>query len=310
MQKPPNPLSIALIATPGAQEAALHGLADLFTVANRFAPGSLTATRIDSPSQTAFDILLFPPSLTGARAAPDHPLTQWARTQHAQGARLCSVCAGAFWLGAAGLLDHRPVTTHWALEDEFRTAFPKAHLNPEHILIDDHDIVTAGGLMAWVDLGLFLVGQAAGPAVVSQTARHLLVDPSGREQRTYRAFRPNRAHGDAAILTVQTWLETHHPQPLQTADMAATAHMSERSFLRRFHAATGLTPAAYLQHLRVEKARGLLERTPTPVNEIAWAVGYADPSAFARVFRHITGVTAGEYRRRFAIAQPPSVPIP
>lgn len=302
MQDSPKPLTVALVATPGVQEAALLGLTDLFAVANRFAPGRIAATRIEQPIPHRFDVVLFPPSLGGSRGTPDHPLALWARDQHRQGARLCSVCAGAFWLGAAGVLDHRPVTTHWALEDEFRAAFPAARLEPEQILIDDHDIVTAGGLMAWIDLGLFLVGQAGGPALVSQVARHLLVDPSGREQRNYRTFRPNRGHGDAAILAVQTWLETHHPQPVLAEDMAAVAALSGRSFLRRFRAATGLTPSAYLQNLRIEKARGLLERTPTPVAEIGWAVGYADAAAFARVFRQITGVTAGDYRRRFAIA--------
>jgi len=303
MQIQPKPdLSVALVAYPGAQEAALCGLADLFAVATRYAEGGrIVVTRVSVPCVDRFDAIVFPPSLDGARPEPDQPLVQWATEQHARGTRLCSVCVGAFWLGAGGVLEGRPVTTHWALEEEFRARFPSARLCPELILVDDDDIVTAGGLMAWVDLGLFLVGQWGGPHLVSQVARHMLVDPSGREQRNYRSFRPSRAHGDGAILQVQTWLETHHHSQVNVQDMATQAGLSGRSFLRRFQAATGLTPSAYLQSLRVEKARGLLERSASPVAQIAWDVGYQDVSAFARVFRGITGLTAGEYRRRFGV---------
>ncbi len=305
MQNTPNPdHSIALVNYPGAQAAALYGLGDLFAVANRYAEGQgrIAVTTIADPVEQRFDALLFPPSLEGARGAPDHPLTLWAADQHRRGARACSVCAGAFWLGHAGLLDGRPATTHWALEEEFRAAFPGVRLIPESILVDDHDIVTAGGLMAWLDLGLFLVGLWGGPHMVSQVARHLLVDPSGREQRNYRSFRPRRQHGDAAVLQVQTWLETQAGEAVTVDDMARRAGLSTRTFLRRFQAATGLAPSAYLQQLRVEKARGLLERSRLPVSQIAWDVGYADPSAFARVFKAVTGLPAGDYRRRFGLS--------
>ncbi|WP_245776384.1 GlxA family transcriptional regulator [Thalassovita taeanensis] len=294
---------VALVNYPGAQLAAIEGLADLFLVASRKSMseggGQVIIQRISAPLEAAFDAVIFPPSLDGARGTGEDKLIAWAVGQHQRGARLCSVCAGAFWLGHAGLLTGRPVTTHWALEDEFRAAFPAARLCPEHILIDDNDIVTAGGLMAWVDLGLFLVGLWGGQALVSATARHLLVDPSGREQRNYRSFRPNRAHGDAAILNVQHWLEAHPDGAASVEQLAAVAGLSGRTFLRRFQAATGLPPSTYAQQLRVEKARGLLERTRNPVAQIAWAVGYADPSAFARVFKGVTGLSAGEYRRRF-----------
>ncbi|MBR9653104.1 helix-turn-helix domain-containing protein [Thalassobius aquimarinus] len=300
---PKSDQNIALVDYPGAQAAALYGLSDLFKVANRYAEGQgrIVVTTVADPVAQPFDAFLFPPNLEGARGAPDHPLVRWAADQHRRGARACSVCAGAFWLGHAGLLDGRSATTHWALEDEFRDTFPTARLFPELILVDDHDIVTAGGLMAWLDLGLFLVGLWGGPHLVSQVSRHLLVDPSGREQRNYRSFRPRRQHGEAAILQVQTWLETRVGDAVTVDDMAAHAGLSARTFLRRFQAATGLSPSAYLQQLRVEKARGLLERSRLPVSQIAWDVGYADPSAFARVFKAVTGLSAGDYRRRFGL---------
>ncbi len=302
--------SIAILVYPGVQMSAVLGLGDLFLIANRSSRrqggGQLTVTQvtpqmIQDPPTGRFAAVVLPPSLERARGGDEGAVHDWLRRQHRAGALMCSVCAGAFWLGHSGLLKGRPVTTHWALEEEFRTAFPDSQLNAEHLLVDDHDIVTAGGLMAWLDMGLFLVKRWLGPQVVSETARQLLVDPSGREQRNYRSFRPSLTHGDAAILALQHWLEGNADSEVTVKSMARRAGLSGRTFLRRFKAATGFTPNAYLQNLRIEKARGLLERTRIPVGEIGWRVGYLDPSAFSRVFRATTGLTAGDYRNRFGV---------
>ncbi|MEO0359893.1 MAG: helix-turn-helix domain-containing protein, partial [Pseudomonadota bacterium] len=180
-------------------------------------------------------------------------------------------------------------------------AFPRAHLHPEHLLIDDHDIVTAGGVMAWVDLGLFLVRRWLGPEVVSRTCRQMLIDPQGREQRNYRSFRPPLDHGDAAVRDLQFWMEENADADIALPALAARAGMTKRTLQRRFAEATGLPVSGYVQQLRIEKARGLLERTAMPVSEICWAVGYADASTFSRLFRSICGVSAREYRRRFSV---------
>lgn len=156
--------------------------------------------------------------------------------------------------------------------------------------------------MAWVDLGLFLVRRWLGPDVVSRTCRHMLIDPQGREQRNYRTFRPRLDHGDASIRDLQRWMERNAILDLALPTLATEAGMSERTFQRRFAEATGLPVTRYVQELRIEKARGLLERTKMPVSEVCWAVGYADASAFSRLFRAICGVSAGEYRRRFSVA--------
>lgn len=302
--------SIAIVAYPTVQMSAVLGLADLFLIANRHArlAGSKTlsvseiaeSSIAESPDRR-FDAVILPPSLEGANFENAEGLTAWLRAQHEAGAMMCSVCAGVFWLGHSGLLDGRFVTTHWALEEKFRSTFPNARLNADHLLIDDNDIVTAGGPMAWLDLGLFIVNRWLGPQMVSATARHLLIDPGGREQRNYRSFRPPLAHGDETILSVQHWLEGNVEETITVESMAERAHLSGRTFLRRFKTATGYTPGSYLQHLRIEKARGLLERTRIPVNEIGWNVGYQDTSAFSRIFRATTGITASEYRNRFGV---------
>ncbi len=291
--------------------SAVLGLQDLLEIANRKS-GALNgpvnevhvvdATTGGDLPPTVHDVLVVPPNLCGARGENDTALRQWLAWQHDEGAMLCSVCAGAFWLGHAGLLDGRPATTHWALEDEFRRAFPSVELLPESILVDDGDIVTAGGVMAWLDLGLFLVDRLQGAEIVMQTARHLLIDPSGREQRNYRSFRPNLTHGDRAILKVQHMLAADPQGDYGVAQLADVAGLSPRTFQRRFGSATGLSPAAYLRSLRIEKARGLLERTRLSVNEIAWRVGYRDATAFGRVFHAATGLTPSEYRTRFSVS--------
>lgn len=312
MTTPQRQPSVAILAYPGVQMSAVLGLGDLFLIANRSSRrqggGQLAVTQVtpqmmQGPATDRFAAVILPPSLEQARGQDEEVVHDWLRRQHGFGALMCSVCPGAFWLGHSGLLKGRPVTTHWALEEEFRAAFPDTQLNAEHLLVDDHDIVTAGGLMAWLDMGLFLVKRWLGPQVVSETARQLLVDPSGREQRNYRSFRPSLSHGDAAILALQHWLEGNVGDEITVKLMARRTGLSGRTFLRRFKAATGLTPNAYLQSLRVEKARGLLERTRIPVGEIGWRVGYLDPSAFSRVFRATTGLTAGDYRNRFGVLE-------
>jgi transcriptional regulator GlxA family with amidase domain len=301
--------SLAIVAYEGAQEAAVLGLADLLDAANlisRRRNGVVVDVHTIRPNEwtqaaASYDAIILPPNRSGARGAEDVELHIWIRQQHRSGALTASVCAGLFWLGHAGLLASRPVTTHWGLEKEVRSTFPEADLQSEHLLIDDNDIVTAGGMMAWVDLGLFFVERWQGVDVLTATARHLLVDPGKREQRNYRSFRPNLNHGDETILSLQLWMEGHVQDDLSADALSKRSRLSGRTFLRRFKAATGKSPNAYVQALRVEKARGLLERTRDPMSAVSWAVGYQDVSAFGRVFRSVTGLSAVDYRQRFSV---------
>ncbi|MEM8564225.1 MAG: helix-turn-helix domain-containing protein [Pseudomonadota bacterium] len=310
MPNTPFAAQIALIAYRGVQSSAVLGIEDVLLVSNRIASelGSLQiACEIlrgcDLPSAQLFDAIVLPPNLSGVRGRKDASLTRWIAEQHREGATVCSACAGAFWLGYAGLLDGRPATTHWVLEEEFRCAFPKVQLHPEQLIIDDHDIVTAGGVMAWVDLGLYLVRRWQGAEVLSRTCRHMLIDPNGREQRNYRSFRPRLDHGDAPIRSLQQWMEQHAAENLSLPALAERSGLSTRTLQRRFRNATGLSIREYLQELRIERAKGLLERTTTPVSEICWAVGYEDTSTFSRLFQSVCGVRATEYRRRFAVRE-------
>ncbi|KEQ15108.1 GlxA family transcriptional regulator [Endozoicomonas numazuensis] len=311
-------VSVLILTYPHAQQSAIFGLMDLLNAANDFyqrdrGKGSpecvfsvvtrdvdtVSFEQEDSCTACTDSVVIIPPCLGHTPkefASWPHLLSPW----HQKGTLICSICAGALYLAQTGLLDDRPATTHWSLEEEFLKRHPEVKLNIDKLLIDDGDIITAGGLMAWVDLGLRLVERFMGSATMLTTARFFLVDPGGREQRYYSSFSPSFGHGDAAILKAQHWLHKHFNEPLTVPMMANEACLEGRTFIRRFQAATRLTPSKYLQQLRVSKARELMELSRMNIEEIAWQVGYEDASAFRRVFQAITGLTPRDYRKRFS----------
>ncbi|GFE75064.1 GlxA family transcriptional regulator [Novosphingobium sp. TCA1] len=310
---------IGLVLYANCQAAMVHGITDLFAIASHFSAarggsqirvshwsmdGAGDFSRVsDSHPEEAGNpaILIVPGRLSGpADAEEAAPYARWLRDRHGQGATLASSCGGAFILAATGLLSGRPATTHWLFADRFRARFPDVRVEPERMVIEDGDIITAGGLMAWTDLGMRIVDRLLGPSVMIETGKFLLIDPSGREQRHYSSFAPRLTHGDEPILRVQHWLQQGAGRGVSVSEMAGRAALEERTFLRRFKTATGMRPVEYLQHLRVGKARELLEFTRRSVDQIAWTVGYEDATAFRRVFNRVMGLSPGEYRNRFS----------
>ncbi|MBL8563620.1 MAG: helix-turn-helix domain-containing protein [Gemmobacter sp.] len=310
------PIRIGILLYPGAQRSAALGLADLFEIAGRIARDArlaappLEVSIIEPPLPTPGPevpecaVLILPPSLD-APLSPDAaaPLAGWLRARHAEGAVLASICAGAFLLGETGLLRDREVTTHWAHAKALQERFPAARVDTDRLLIDGGDILSAGGLMAWTDLGLRLVERFLGPSVMAQTARTLLIDPPGREQRYYSGFAPRMTHGDSAVLKAQHFLHEGNGREARIAVLSRQAGLEERTFLRRFLKATGFTATDYAQRLRVTKAQELLQFGRQPIDSIAWAVGYSDASAFRKIFLRIVGLTPGAYRQRFHVQQ-------
>lgn len=321
---PAHPLpkaEIALLMYPGCQQAMAYGMTDLIAIAGQFsvdhggAPLRVSrwmleedgcfARRFDTHDRlngaVMPDLWLVPGRLSGVPDAQEAaPYARWLLDRHAQGATLASNCGGAFLLAATGLLAGRPATTHWWFADQFRARFPDVKLDCDRIVIDDGDIVTAGGLMAWTDLGLRIVDRFLGPTVMLDTAKFLLIDTAGREQKHFARFMPRLSHGDEAILKVQHWLAARDAKATSVGDMAARAALEERTFQRRFKAATAMTPIEYVQHLRVAKAREHLEFTRRTIDQIAWSVGYEDAAAFRKLFHRLVGLSPGDYRQRFA----------
>lgn len=318
-------VEVGVLCYPGVQQAAVLGLTDLLCVAGRLAlpdertgastlrvshwrqlsEGAPPVRVFDSlpGSQARLAVMVLPPSLEPPmpRAAAQH-FSGWLRECHGNGVVLASVCAGFFLLAETGLLDEREATTHWMFADIIRAHYPTVRLDIDKLIVDGADLITVGGAMAWVDLGLRLVDRFLGAPVMLETARRLVVDPPGREQRYYSPFSPSLAHGDAAVLKAQHWLHATDATDLALASLAACAGLEERTLLRRFQKATGMTTSEYGQRIRVGKAREMLQSTGLSVDRVAWAVGYCDTGAFRKVFSRIVGLTPGEYRKRFGCA--------
>ncbi|MGE1176217.1 GlxA family transcriptional regulator [Pseudomonas sp. BW7P1] len=317
---------LGVLIYPGAQMAAVHGLTDLFGVAERIAAEhraeQLPRLRVshwqvgsdhapvrihDSHPATDTGLLavLIPPSIAGFSAEQATPqLLQWLREQHARGATLGGVCVGSWLLAESGLLDGRSATTHWTSAKAFAERYPHIKLKADTPVVDDGDLITTAGLMAWSELGLRLVDRLLGPSIASATARFLVMDHSDSASACGSNFAPILGHGDASILKVQHWLQSTGATDVSLGAMAERSGLEERTFLRRFRAATGLKPTEYCQHLRVGKAREMLEFTNGTIDHIAWTVGYQDPGAFRAIFKKITGLTPSDYRNRFGVSPP------
>ena len=315
---------VGLLLYPRYHAAMVHGMTDLLGVASGFsvarggAPLRLTHWSMDSTgaitrchdtqpgTDRSPDVLIAPALAPGPthRLLNDEeaaPFARWLAERHAEGATLASSGCGAFVLAATGLMSGRSVTTHWAKADQLQASFPDAKVDASKVLIEDGDILSAGGMMAWTDLGLRLIDRILGPTIMIEAAQFFLIDPAGREQRHYSTFTPRLAHGDEAILKVQHKLQVDPARSITVPDLAREFSMEQRTFLRRFKAATDMTPTEYLQHLRIGKVREYLQFTNDPISRIAWAVGYGDAAAFRRLFVRLVGLSPSEYRRRFGI---------
>lgn len=317
---------VGIVKYPGVQLAAVYGLTDMFLTANSFIDSadvgegarfavshwepahSGTGLRLDyassAPPATQQNVIIVPGSLVpGNLEVVPSSVSEWIRAQYTGGAVASSVCKGVYALARSGILRGRRVTTHWSCLDEFSRLHPDVSLEIDKIIVDDGEIITAGGVMAWMDLGLKLIHKFAGSGVMIDVAKFLLIDPSGRKQKCYRAFSPPTDHGDEKVLRVQHWLQAHFGENLSLARMAHVAATSERTLIRRFHNALGMSPTTYVQKLRTGKARELLELTRLPFNQVSWKVGYEDIGAFRKVFLREMGLTPAQYRRKFYITE-------
>jgi transcriptional regulator GlxA family with amidase domain len=226
----------------------------------------------------------------------------WLRARHAAGATVASACSGAVLLARTGLLDGLEATSHWAYCDALRRAHPRTQWFPERSLVlagEGRRLVTAGSGVSWHLLALHLVARFAGPDVAMQVARMKLMDPTTASPVAYASLKVAPRAEDAPIARAQQWAAVHYQAPAPVAQMAALAGLPERSFARRFQAATGMSPLAYVHAMRLEEAKLMLETTAAPIEAIAVDVGYQDPTFFSRLFRRRVAMTPAQYRRRF-----------
>ncbi|NQY62725.1 MAG: helix-turn-helix domain-containing protein [Alteromonadaceae bacterium] len=177
---------------------------------------------------------------------------------------------------------------------------PFIRLETDQLVVDNGDVICAGGSMAYIDLSLYLVEKYLGKEVASDCAKLLVFDPVREKQSPYMSFQAQKDHEDQPILKAQEWLESHFKQEVSLDSLAEHVGLSSRTFKRRFKQATNENPINYLQRIRVEQAKNKLEKTTEPVNKIIWSVGYEDISSFRQLFKRFTGLTPRDYRQKFA----------
>jgi transcriptional regulator GlxA family with amidase domain len=226
-------------------------------------------------------------------------IIEWLQVQHQQGSYIASMCTGAFVTAQAGLLDGRSATTHWIFSEQFARSFPKVKLQPERTVTDDGQVMCAGGSTSGSDLLLHLIRKFASPQLAAECAKRLLVDICERSQTPYSNTTFKKNHTDADILKIQIWLESRIAKPIFMEQVADEFGLSMRNFIRRFKQATEQTPIQYLQNLRLEKAKFLLESSQQAFEQITLQVGYEDGNSFRRLFKERVGLAPSAYRKRF-----------
>jgi len=226
-------------------------------------------------------------------------LLPWLRRWYTRGASIAGICTGVSLLAETGLLDGRAATTHWAVADEMRRRYPRVRWQPEHFVTEADRLFCGGGVYAAIDLSLYLVEKYCGHEVAVETAKALLLETPRLWQSSYAAAPPRSAHDDEGIQKAQTWLFQNFKREVKLEDLAARVGMSPRTFARRFTAATGEAPLAYLHRLRIDAARHLLETKQKSVAEVSLAVGYEDVGFFRRLFKRHTATAPRAYRARF-----------
>lgn len=249
------------------------------------------------------DLVIVPPVMSEIDAAlrENVRLIPWLRDFHACGGTVASVCTGIFFLGESGLLQGRTATTNPLMASVFQDRFPNIHLDLDRILIDQDGVITAGPTYAFVDLMIYLVEKSCGSEVALQCSKLLLHDKNRSCQAPYFLSTLKRPHKDEEIGEAQNWLESHRENASITIESVANQfNMSPRNFVRRFHKATGETPLNYLQRLRVDRAKNILEQSNKTIDEITCDVGYTDTRSFGRLFRKYTSLSPSEYRKRFS----------
>jgi transcriptional regulator GlxA family with amidase domain len=314
---------VLVLAVEGSQSLDVLGPVEVFHYAERQVPGSYR-TDVVGPATNGFitttsgvrlgvaplpdppprhDTLVVAGGEGARRATGDAAIVDWIARASRRARRTTSVCTGSYLLAAAGLLDGRRATTHWGWCDDLAERYPAVGVDPDPVFVRDGDVWTSAGVTAGMDLALALVEEDLGAEVALAVARLLVVflkRPGGQSQfsgalSVQQASRP-------ALRELQAWIAAHLDEDLSVAALATRANLSERSFARAFRAEVGQTPASYVEALRVERARTLLEDGAESLEAVARAAGFSSPEVLRRAFHRRVGVSPAAYRERFRFA--------
>ncbi len=320
----------AILALEGCYASSLGGFADILQVANshlrkqqggsaaffewRFvslggqsisASNGLQLQTHKIDAREKFDLVFIPSLHYAGHKQFDELLRRqsaacaWLASQWQRGAWLAANCTGTFILAQTGLLDDRIATTTWWLERQFRTRFPRVNLQLRPVVTEVDRLLCAGASASYMLQAIRVVERFAGPVIASQCAKSMLIDISQTTQTPYLPLLADIDHTDALVHRAQHWLHKNMSRGVRIAELAADMAVSERTLIRRFNAVLDLSPLTYLQRLRIDSARALLEAGDLGIEQIATQVGYSDTSSFSRLFRERMGVSPGAYRSRF-----------
>ena len=247
------------------------------------------------------DIVIIPTSglEMDEKLVENSALLPWLRHHYAQGSYVAGVCMGSAYLAEAGLLDGRMATTHWSLAGVFQDRYPQVNWRPDLFVTEDQRLLCSGGVYAAIDLSLHLVEKLCGHEIAVQCAKALLLPMPRTHQSGYATLPLSPPHGDDRIRAVEVFLQANYRDDVSTDTLARQAGLGARTFVRHFKAATGRHPASYLQAVRIETAKAMLEREGSPIQSVSSAVGYDDVAFFRSLFKRNTGMTPGEYRAHF-----------
>ena len=287
-RKPDPVFCVRTVSLDGGPVRSPHGFA--------ITPGG----SIDDVERT--DIIVVPTSGLEfeAKLVENSRLLPWLRRHYEAGALVAGVCLGAAYLAEAGLLDGRLGTTHWALGEALGARYPQVRWRPDLFVTEDSRAICCGGLYAAIDVSLYLVEKLCGHQVAVQCAKALLLPMPRLSQSGYAMLPVSKAHDDTRVREAEAFLQTNLHVDVSTQCLADRVGLGARTFARRFKAATGHLPAAYLQALRIQAAKAMLERDAAPIQTISTAVGYEDVGFFRALFKRSTGMTPSEYRALFA----------
>ncbi|WBQ07348.1 helix-turn-helix domain-containing protein [Kribbella sp. CA-293567] len=244
------------------------------------------------------DTVLVPACADVDVAAPPE-LVEAIRAAHDAGARIASLCTGAFALGAAGLLDGRRATTHWAHTAELTARYPAATVDPDVLYTDNGSVLTAAGKAAAVDLCIHLIHLDHGAIIANTVARRLVMPPHRPGSQAQFVATPMQPAGDHLLAGLLAWAQERLDEPLTVTDLARQANMSPRNLGRQFRSVTGQTPLQWLLTQRVRRAQELLEATPNSIESVAVATGMGTATTLRRQFKRVVGVPPDSYRRSF-----------
>jgi transcriptional regulator GlxA family with amidase domain len=224
----------------------------------------------------------------------------WLKERHLKGTTIAAICTGSFILAESGLLDGRNATTNWQFAGEFGRKYPKVNLKADEILVEDSGLICTGAASAFLNLCLEIIERYGSKELACLCSRSLLIDADRKSQAPYMMRDFFKGHADNRILKAQQLMERKIAGPVCIDEIAGEVSLSPRHFKRRFKKATGDSPLAYLQNLRVETAKKHLEGGMDTVNEIAFMVGYEDVNSFRKVFKKIVGMPPKDYRAKFS----------